>query len=83
MNEFNPLLKIRFDGDAVGPGKIPVSHLLIFLSNLNKALQRTGRVLRGDAASVHRGQPPHNITSEVNLDLVSLTLWKLGGGFGF
>ena len=47
MNEFNPLLKIRFDGDAVGPGKIPVSHLLIFLSNLNKALQRTGRALRG------------------------------------
>ena len=45
MNEFNPLLKIRFDGDAVGPGNIPVSHLLIFLSNLNKALQRTGRVL--------------------------------------
>ena len=32
MNKHNPLLKIRFDGSAVGPGKIPVSHLLRFLS---------------------------------------------------
>ena len=83
MNELNPLLKIRFDGDAVGPGKIPVSHLLIFLSNLNKALQRTGRVLRGDADSVRRGQPPHNITTEVKLDLVSLTHGSSSAVLGF
>ena len=83
MNELNPLLKIRFDGDAVGPGKIPVSHLLIFLSNLTKALQRTGRVLRGDANSVRRGQPPHNITAEVKLDLVSLTHGSSSAVLGF
>ena len=83
MNEFNPLLKIRFDGDAVGPGKIPVSHLLIFLSNLNKALQRTGRILRGDAASVRRGRVPHNITTEVKLDLVSLTHGSSAAVLGF
>ena len=83
MDEFNPLLKIRFDGDAVGPGKIPVSHLLIFLSNLNKALQRTGRVLRGDADSVHRGRAPYNITTEVELDLVSLTHGSSAAVLGF
>ena len=49
MNEHEPLLKIRFDGEAVGPGIIPVSHLLRFLINMNKALQRTGRVLAGEA----------------------------------
>ena len=52
MNEKNPLLKIRFDGEAVGPGKIPVAHLLRFLTNMEKALQRTGRVLTGEAESV-------------------------------
>ena len=83
MNEFNPLLKIRFDGDAVGPGKIPVSHLLIFLSNLNKALQRTGRVLLGAGDSVCRGQPPHNITEEVKLDLVLLTHGSSAAVLGF
>jgi hypothetical protein len=39
MNEHEPFLKIRFDGDAVGPGKIHVPHLLRFLTNLNKAIQ--------------------------------------------
>lgn len=73
MNERDPLLKIRFDGAAVGPGRIPVSHLLRFLLNLNKAFQRTARVLMGDAESVRRGQPPRNIKDEVALDLVLLT----------
>jgi hypothetical protein len=68
-----PLLKIRFDGPAIGPGKIPVSHLLRFLANLNKALQRTGRVLLGDSESVHRGPQPRSIKEEVALDLVLLT----------
>ena len=58
MNRHNPLLKIRFDGKAVGAGTIPVSHLLDFLSNMKKVLQRIGRVLQGDAESVRRGQPP-------------------------
>jgi hypothetical protein len=73
MNEHDSILTIRFDGTGVGPGKIPVSHLLRFLSNFNKVLHRTGRVLQGDAESLRRGQPPQRITSEVELELVSLT----------
>jgi len=73
MNDHEPLLKIRFDGEAVGPGKIPVYHLLRFLTNMNKALQRTGRVLLGEAESVRRGPQPGNIKDELALDLVLLT----------
>ena len=83
MNEYNPLLKIRFDGTAVGPGKIPVSHLLRFLSNFNKALQRTGRLLQGEADSVRRGQPPHSIKTEMELNLVSLTHGSPAAVLGF
>lgn len=83
MNEYNPLLKVRFDGSAVGPGKIPVLHLLTFLANLKKALERTGRVLQGDADSMRRGQPPHNIKSEVELDLVSLEPGSPAAVLGF
>ena len=72
MNDHGPLLEIRFDGEAVGPGKIPVSHLLRFLSNLNKALQRVGRVLQGDSESRRKGRPPRSVEGEVELDLVSL-----------
>ena len=43
MNNDEPLLKIRFDGNAVGPGKIPLSHLLHFFSCMNKALLRTAQ----------------------------------------
>jgi hypothetical protein len=73
MSDQEPLLKIRFDGEAVGPGKIPVSLLLRFLINMNKALQRTGRVLLGEAESVRRGRQPGNINEELALDLVLLT----------
>ncbi len=83
MNQNEPLLKIRFDGKAVGPGKIPVSHLLRFLYNLNKVLQRTGRVLMGNTESVRRGQPPRNIKEEVALDLVLLTHGSPAAILGF
>lgn len=83
MDEQNPLLKIRFDGSAVGQGKISVSHLLRFLSNLNKAFQRTGRVLQGGSESVRRGQPPRNIKSEVELELVLLTHGSPAAVLGF
>ncbi len=65
MKNNDPLLKIRFDGKAIGTGKIPVSHLLLFLTNWNKALQRTGRVLHG--------QQSRNIKNEMSLDLVLLS----------
>jgi len=73
MNGDDALLKIRFDGEAVGPGRIPVAHLLRFLTNLNKALQRTGRVLIGESESIRRGRQPRSIKDEVALDLVLLT----------
>lgn len=83
MKGNDPLLKIRFDGEAVGPGKIPVSHLLSFLANMNKALQRTGRVLAGKAESVRRGPQPRSIKEEVALDLVLLTHGSPAAVLGF
>ncbi len=73
MNKHESILSVRFDGTGVGAGRIPVSHLLRFLSNFNKVLHRTGRVLQGDTESLRRGQPPQRIASEVELELVSLT----------
>ena len=83
MNEQRPLLEIRFDGKAVGPGRIPVSHLLRFLSNVNKALQRVGRVLQGDSESLRKGRPPRSVESEVELDLVSLKEGSPAAVLGF
>jgi len=83
MNDHEPLLKIRFDGEAIGPGKIPVSHLLRFLTNMNKALQRTGWVLLGEAESVRRGRQPGNIKDELALDLVLLTQGSPAAVLGF
>ena len=83
MNEHDPSLKVRFDGQAVGAGKIPVSHLLHFLSSMNKALQRTARVLKGNAESVRPGQPPKNVKQEAELDLVLLTHGSPAAVLGF
>jgi hypothetical protein len=83
MSNQEPLLKIRFDGEAVGPGKIPVSHLLRFLTNMNKALQRTGRVLLGEAESVRRGRQSDNIKDVLSLDLVLLTHGSPAAVLGF
>lgn len=83
MNENDPLLTIRFDGEVIGAGRIPVAHLLRFLSNLNKVLQRTGRVLTGESESVRRGPQPRSIKEEVALDLVSLTHGSPAAVLGF
>lgn len=83
MKEDDPLLKIRFDGEAVGPGRIPVTHLLTFLANMNKALQRTGRVLTGEAESLRRGPQPRGIKEEIALDLVLLTHGSPAAVLGF
>lgn len=83
MKNHEPLLKVCFFGEAVGPGKIPVSHLLRFLTNLNKVLRRTGRVLLGNTDSVCRGQPPRGIKEEVALDLVLLTHGSPAAVLGF
>lgn len=83
MTDRNRLLEIRFVGKAIGAGKIPVSHLLPFLTNMSKAFQRTGRILQGDTASVRRGKTPHNIKTEVDLNLVSLTHGSPAAILGF
>lgn len=83
MNDRAPLLQVRFDGKAVGPGQIPVSHLLRFLTNLDKALQRTGRVLMGESESMRQGRPPSSIKDEVALNLVLLTHGSPAAVLGF
>lgn len=83
MSKSDPLLKIRFDGNAVGAGKIPVTHLLRFLTNMNKALYRTGRVLTGESESVRRGPQARSIKEEVALDLIMLTHGSPAAVLGF
>jgi hypothetical protein len=83
MSENDPLLKIRFEGNAVGPGKIPVSHLLTFLTNLTKAFQRTGRVLAGDSESAKRGRQPQSIKDDIALELMMLTHGSPAAVLGF
>ena len=73
MNEYDPMLKIRFDGAAVGEGRISVSHLLSFLDGFNKVLQRIARVLLGETDSVREGPAPRRIREEVEFDLVLLS----------
>ena len=73
MNEHDPMLKIRFDGAAVREGRIPISHLQSFLDGFAKVLQRTARVLLGEADSVREGPVPRGIREEVEFDLVLLT----------
>jgi hypothetical protein len=60
-----------------------VAHLLRFLSNFNKALQRIGRVLSGDSESVRQGRPSESIKGEVALDLVLLTAGSPAAVLGF
>jgi len=83
MIDNEPYLTIRFDGKAVGPGRIPVQHLLRFLNNLNKALHRTGLVLLGESESIKRGRQPGSIKEEVALDLVLLTHGSPAAVLGF
>lgn len=83
MNNNDPLLKIRFDGKAVGPSKIPVTHLLRFLTSMNKVFLRTGRVMTGGTKNVRRGPQPRSIKEEVALDLVLLTHGSPAAVLGF
>jgi len=79
----DPWLKVRIEGESIGAGRIPVSHLLLFLSNLNKAFQRTGRILLGDNKSLHQGRQPRNLSEELALDLVLLTHGSSSAVLGF
>jgi hypothetical protein len=83
MDRNLPLLSIRFDGDVVGPGRIPMAFLLSFLGNMNKAFVRTGRMLTGESESIRRGSPRRSIKEEVALDLVLLTHGSPAAVLGF
>jgi len=65
------LLEIRFRGAAIERGTLPVAHLANFLDSWRKVVQRTGRVLRGEARSVRPGQPPQDLRSELEFELVT------------
>ena len=65
------LLEIRFRGPAIERGRLPVAHLANFLDSWRKVVQRTGRVLRGEARSVRPGQPPQDLKSELEFELVT------------
>lgn len=65
------LLEIRFRGEAIERGRLPVAHLAGFLDSWRKVVQRTGRVLRGEARSVRPGQPPQDLKSELEFELVT------------
>lgn len=60
-----------------------MAHLLRFLTNMTKALQRTGRVLAGDAESVRRGPQPRSVKEEVALELVLLMHGSPAAVLGF
>lgn len=78
-----PLLKIRFDGKAVGPGRIPVLHLVRFLSSMHKAFQRVGRVLQIEENVADSQRQSPDIREEVDLELVSLTPGSPAAILGF
>lgn len=48
-----------------------MAHLASFLDSWRKVVQRTGRVLRGEARSVRPGQPPQDLRSELEFELVT------------
>ena len=48
-----------------------MAHLANFLDSWRKVVQRTGRVLRGETRSVRPGQPPQDLKSELEFELVT------------
>jgi hypothetical protein len=73
MNKGKHFLSIRLAGQAIGSARIPVNHLLRLLTEFNKALYRTGRVLQGQVDSLRRGPVHRSIKDEIALDLVQIT----------
>lgn len=83
MNTKEPFLKVRLDGDAVGPGRIPANILVKLLGNMDKAFQRTGHILKGGAGSIKQGRFPQQIKEEIALDLVVLCPGSPAAVLGF
>jgi hypothetical protein len=83
MKDPNPFLKVRFDGKSVGAARIPVEHLLRFLGNFQKALLRSGMVMRGEEDSTRRGPRDKSAKDALGLDLVMLTEGSPSAVLGF
>ena len=83
MSNPDPLLSVRLEGDGIGPGRIGVGHLTRFLENLNKALLRTGQVVRGEPESSRKGRKRKSLKEETELDLVLLAQGSPSTVLGF
>ena len=73
MTERGHFLSICLSGGSVRPGHIPITQLLRLMTEFNKALQRVGRVLMGEAESVRKGPVERNIRDVIALDLVEVS----------
>ncbi len=73
MSKHRHFFEIFLKGKSIGTSRIPVSHLLLLLFELNKVLNRVGRVLQGQGESIRRGPTQKSIKDEIGLDLVELT----------
>ena len=72
VNEDRHFLTIRLSGKTVRAGRVPVSQLLLLLSELNKVLTRVGRVLLGEIDSLRKGRVQRSIKDETAMDLVKI-----------
>jgi len=83
QHEYVPFLQARLAGEAIGAGRIPVSHLVVLLKDLNKAFHRSALVMVGETDSVRPGAQPRSIKDEIALDLVLLTHGSQTAVLGF
>lgn len=71
-NENAPLLTIRFDGDAIDAGEIPLSILLRFLLNMRKTMRKIGENIHDELDDARKSRLPKALSDELELKLVSL-----------
>ncbi|MCX7979416.1 MAG: hypothetical protein N3A68_00010 [Bacteroidia bacterium] len=64
---------MTLEGETVRSGRIPISHLLEFLSGLQKVLYRTGQVLLTESDSTRKGAKQKKLKQLLELDLVEVT----------
>lgn len=73
MSETEPLLVIKFEGPAMGPGRIPLSTVLRYLTKMRTAVLRTGNLLWQGQGQSGSGISNADGPLELDLDLVRLT----------
>jgi hypothetical protein len=66
-----PLLRVRFAGTAIPYGRILLSDLLLFISNLNLAIERTVNVLL-TGSSIKAGRPQKAVQLASALEVVAI-----------